>query len=133
MGRKFKIIDNNNNKTLDKHEFKQCMQEMRFYLNDAQLKTAFETFDINRDGVISFEEFMRTLVGEMNDFRKKYVEKAFKVIDIDNNQLLTVKDIKAKYNAEQHPEVISGKKTEWDVYEEFLGTFEQHFCDKNGN
>jgi len=109
------------------------MQEMRFYLNDAQLKTAFETFDINRDGVISFEEFMRTLVGEMNDFRKKYVEKAFKVIDIDNNQLLTVKDIKAKYNAEQHPDVISGKKTEWDVYEEFLGTFEQHFCDKNGN
>lgn len=133
MGRKFKIIDNNNNKSLDKHEFKQVMQEMRLYLSDAQLKTAFETFDRNRDGAISYEEFLRAIVGNMNDFRRKFVEKAFKIIDVDNDQVLTVKDIKEKYNADFHPDVISGKKTEWDVYEEFLGTFEQHFCDKHGN
>lgn len=146
LGRKFKMVDNNarcdfktnNNKTngqgsLDKHEFKQCMTEMRFYLSDSQLKTAFECFDRNRDGVISYEEFIGAIVGDMNDFRKKYVEKAFKVIDADNDKVITVKELKARYNAASHPDELSGKKTEWETYEEFLGTFEQHFCDKNGN
>lgn len=100
MGRRFKIMDKNNNGKLDKLEFKDCMKEMRMYLNDAQIKTAFETFDRNRDGEITYEEFLRAIVGEMNDFRRKFAEKAFKIIDKNNDKVLTVKDIKGRYNAE---------------------------------
>lgn len=47
--------------------------------------------------------------------------------------MLTVKDLEGIYNAASHPDVKMGKKTEWEVLEEFLSTFEQHTSDKDGN
>jgi len=41
-------------------------------------------------------------------------------------------DIKEKYNASKHPDVIQGKKTEQTVLCEFLETFEAHHNILNG-
>ena len=41
--------------------------------------------------------------------------------------MVNVEDLKGLYNASQHPDVKSGKKTEEDVLYEFLDTFEQHY------
>ncbi len=30
------------------------------------------------------------------------------------------------YSADRHPEVVQGKKTEYDILSEFLDTFEEH-------
>lgn len=51
---------------------------------------------------------------------------AFKKIDRDNSGILDLNDIKGVYNAKNHPEVRSGKKTEDDILGEFLETFELH-------
>jgi hypothetical protein len=37
---------------------------------------------------------------------------------------LNIEDIKQRYNAKMHPEVKSGKKSEEEVFKEFLETFE---------
>ena len=37
-------------------------------------------------------------------------------------------DIRGVYNAKNHPDVKSGKKTEDDILGEFLDTFEIHFA-----
>jgi len=47
--------------------------------------------------------------------------------------MLTIKDLEGIYNASKHPDVKMGKKTEWEVLEEFLSTFEQHTSDEEGN
>jgi hypothetical protein len=47
--------------------------------------------------------------------------------------MLTITDLEGIYNASAHPDVKMGKKTEWEVLEEFLSTFEQHTSDKDGN
>ena len=47
--------------------------------------------------------------------------------------MLTIKDLEGIYNAASHPDVKMGKKTEWEVLEEFLTTFEAHTTDKDGN
>lgn len=39
-------------------------------------------------------------------------------------------DICETYNAKKHPAVIEGRKTERQVLEEFLSTFETHMSDK---
>src|SRR3569833_2815371 len=62
----------------------------------------------------------------MNSFRKNIVMAAFKKIDRDGSGILDLNDIKGVYNARNHPEVKSGKKTEDDILGEFLETFEQH-------
>ena len=38
-----------------------------------------------------------------------------------------MRDIEGVYNAKLHPDVKAGRKTEQDVLQEFLDTFELHF------
>jgi len=54
-------------------------------------------------------------------------------MDIDKSGQLDINDIRQKYNAKQHPDVKSGKKTEEEILNEFLDTFEDHFCDMKGH
>lgn len=41
--------------------------------------------------------------------------------------MVTLDDIRGKYNASMHPDVKSRKRTEDEVLTEFLETFEQHY------
>ena len=48
-------------------------------------------------------------MGEMNQRRQAIVKKAFAVIDSDKSGILDINDIKGRYNAKKHPDVIAGK------------------------
>ena len=109
------------------------MRAMKIQLSEAELTKSFDCFDRDRDGTISYDEFLTIIIGEMSDKRKAIVERTFKKIDKDKDNMLTIRDIEGIYNASNHPDVKMGKKTEWEVLEEFLSTFEQHTSDKDGN
>ena len=53
-------------------------------------------------------------------------------MDSDKSGKVDINDIRQTYNAKQHPDVKSGKRTEDEVLMEFLDTFEDHFCDVKG-
>ena len=127
MARNFRIIDDNNDQTLDFNEFQKCARDFRFGLNESELKTAFVAFDRSNNGKIDYDEFIRTIRGEMNDFRKNLVQQAFNILDTNKNGIIDLDEIKEKYNARQHPDVKSGKKTEDEVLMEFLETFENTY------
>ena len=82
--------------------------------------------DIDGNGEIDFNEFIRVVVGEMNPFRQNLVERAFKVLDFNNDGEVSIDEFKQRYSAAEHPEVRSGKKTEKEVLVEFMETFQQH-------
>jgi Ca2+-binding EF-hand superfamily protein len=71
--------------------------------------------------------------GELNDKRLALVEQAFRKIDKDNSGVLDINDIKDSYNAEKHPDVLSGKKTADQILVDFLETFETHHNILNGS
>jgi Ca2+-binding EF-hand superfamily protein len=126
IGKNFRIIDDDNSRNLCFSEFKKACKDFRFELNDNEIDTAFKAFDRNGEGEISYDEFLRTLRGEMNPSRTKLVDQAFSKIDKDGNGWLDIEDIKGVYNARNHPDVKQGKKTEEEVLLEFLETFETH-------
>ena len=64
----------------------------------------------------------------MNATRTAVVQRAYNKLDADSNGVVTIDDLKQRYNAEENPDVKMGKKTEEDVLYEFLDTFEQHFA-----
>lgn len=72
----------------------------------------FNAFDANRDGSISYDEFLRVIRGPLNNTRKNLVEKAYRILDKDGSGVVDINDIKGVYNASKHPDVVSGKKTE---------------------
>tara|TARA_B110001450_G_scaffold250568_1_gene269436 strand:- start:155 stop:1399 length:1245 start_codon:yes stop_codon:yes gene_type:complete len=131
--RKFKIADDNNSKSLDMDEFGKAMHDFRCGLSAKQIITAFGIFDRDGSGEITFDEFLRAIRGEMNDFRKNFCKKAYAIMDSDHSGTLDINDIRQTYNAKQHPDVKSGKKTEDEILGEFLDTFEDHFASIKGH
>ena len=57
------------------------------------------------------------------------VDKAFLKFDRDGNGRIEPADLRGVYDTSMHPKVISGEKTENDVFMEFLGSF----GDRNGD
>lgn len=92
----------------------------------------FNVFDTDHSGSISYDEFLRGVVGDMNDRRKATCMKAFAKIDVDKSGEITIEDVKHLYNAKKNPKVISGEKTEDEVLFEFLDTFEVHHTNLHG-
>ena len=69
IGKKFLIADDNNSKTLDKKEFEKAMNDFRCGLTSKQIGIAFNIFDRDGNGEISYEEFLRSIRGKMNPAR----------------------------------------------------------------
>lgn len=103
------------------------MQDYRISTDQGEIQRIFALFDRDSCGTINYDDFLRAVVGEMNDQRKSQVLLAFARFDKDGSGIINIEDLKGVYNARQHPDVRSGKKSEEDVLYEFLDTFEQHY------
>ena len=119
--------------SLDKYEFTKAMTDYMLGFSEGEIATLFRTFDFDHSGLVEYNEFLRVLRGPMNPARKQIVGRAFVIMDKDGNGYIDINDIKGVYSAEKHPEVKSGKKTEQQILQEFLETFElQHSLRSNG-
>lgn len=126
-------MDDNNSKSLDREEFRKAMRDYKVELPDDQINVVFNAFDLNRDGTIDYDEFLRIIRGDLTQPRLALVRKAYSKLDRDGSGVVDINDIRGVYNGTKHPDVISGKKTEDQILTEFLETFEAHHNIRNGN
>ena len=117
-------MDDNNNRSLDKYEFNKAMKDFGLGFSDSEIQTLFSYFDFDRSNAIEFDEFIRAIRGPMNPARKRVVALCFKKLDKDGNNWVDINDVRGTYNAKKHPDVVAGKKTEDQILQEFLQTFE---------
>lgn len=122
----FRAIDRNRNKSVDPAEFKYAMRDYGIPISEDEVAAIVKHFDTNRDGKISFDEFLRAIRGDMNDRRTEMVHMAYKVLDKSGDGLVTLEDIMAAYDASFHPDFQSGRKTEEEVMLEFMQVWETH-------
>lgn len=57
------------------------------------LQALMKYYDVDGDGNITYDEFLRGLRDDLTERRKKMVEKAWDIMDKDNSGKITVKDI----------------------------------------
>jgi len=77
LGRSFRVIDDNATGTLDRNEFAKAMRDYRISDDNEEIEAIFLTFDTDRTGVISYDEFIRAVVGDMNTRRQNICLLAF--------------------------------------------------------
>ena len=127
IARYFRVVDENNTQTIDFKEFKKCCEQFQLNLTDNEIQIAFVSFDRDNTGEIDYDEFLRTIRGDMNDFRRNLVNQVFNKLDLNGNGEISFDELQAKYSAKNHPEVLSGRKTENEVLKEFMDTFQDTY------
>ena len=126
LARQFKIIDENGNKTIDFGEFCKGMKNAGLDIPKDILQELFNDFDYDNSGIISYDEFMVKLLGNLNSRREEVVRAAFNKLDIDKSGVVDLNELKTFYNTKNNPQVLSGEINEEKLYEHFIETFGNH-------
>jgi len=69
LQRQFKIMDDDNSKSLNKYEFTKACTDFMLGFNQQELTALFGYFDVDGSGTISYDEFIRAIRGPMNPSR----------------------------------------------------------------
>ena len=122
----FKICDGSGSHNLQNQEFTKALKQANLNLTDPEIQELFKELDINNSNSINYDEFMNLIVPNLNERRKNVVIAAFNKIDLDKSGIIELNELKSFFNTRNNPEVTLGKKTEEDVYTDFIQTFRTH-------
>ncbi len=61
---------------------------------EIDIKNAFKAFDLNGNGAVEYDEFVKVIIGPMNKYRTSFVEKAFDKVDINQQGIVDVRLIR---------------------------------------
>jgi len=132
LGRVFKIMDDDQNRTLDFNEFKKGIRDYGLHLEPKELQEMFSAFDRDGSGLIDFDEFLLALRPPMSKARKDIIGDAFNKLDKTGDQVITIEDLKGVYNVKMHPKYQNGEMTEEQIFRKFLNTFEVGSAEVDG-
>mmetsp|Transcript_12643 Transcript_12643/g.23060 ORF Transcript_12643/g.23060 Transcript_12643/m.23060 type:complete len:2081 (+) Transcript_12643:183-6425(+) len=124
LARKFRVFDENGDKTLDPQEFAKALRSCNLQLSGQKLVDLFNFFDKDGGGTITYDEFLNGVRGPIAACRLEILEEAFAAIDTDGSNFLEPAELVAKYEVKHHPDVLTGKRSEDEVLREFLDTFD---------
>lgn len=122
----FRAMDRNRNGSLDPVEFKYAMRDYGIDLSEIEITQIVKNFDTNKDGKLSFDEFIRAIRGDMNARRTDMVHQAYAVLDKDGSGQVTIRDVEMAYDVSFHPDFTSGRKTANECLLEFMSVWETH-------
>jgi len=120
----FKRMDFNGNKKLDIGEFEQALAAFGLFPKKVELQALMKFYDVDADGNIGYEEFLRGLRDELTERRKAMVQKAFAMLDKSGTGAIGMSDIAGIYDVSMNPEFLEGRKTREEILTDFLSNFE---------
>ncbi|KAM5287885.1 calcyphosin-2 [Ctenodactylus gundi] len=132
LERYFQQLDKKGDGLLDKADFKQTLSAFHLELPEKDFESSWIILNVNGHGKgkVDYGEFKRAVIGEMNEYRKSFVRKAFMKLDFNKTGVVPIINIKKTYCAKLHPQVISGHSTEEEIKSSFLETLKDA-CSKS--
>lgn len=122
-----KMTDRAKNGKITIAGMKNLVKEFRLKMKEDEVENLFKVFDREKRGEIFYDDLICAGIGEMSQQRKNLVTKVFKELDKTGSGYVLATELKSAFDPSRHPEVVLRKKTEDDVLNEFLDTFEEHY------
>ena len=117
---------------MELYEFSKSLQEFETELNDDEITSLFNYFDKEKTGVINYINFINAIRGPMSPKRTAVIKEAFQKLDEDKSGQVEISEVKLQFNAKNDIDVKSGKKTEEEVYTEFVESFQMNHDNRVG-
>ena len=107
------------------------IEQMQLNISQDDLINFYSILDYTQSNKVSSDEIIRIIKGEIPEKRKILIVSKFALMDKEKTGVIPINLVKNVYNAKFHPDSFLGKKSQEDVYKEFLYTFDI-FCEING-
>lgn len=123
MYRKIIESDRDNSGFLSKQEFECALNSIGVFFKNCDATALFLYYDKNRDGQISYNEFLDAFRVELNSRRVKLVEKLFKMLDIKRRNKVSLSDAAVFYRESTNEKLIKGQMTKQEAIDDFFSFF----------
>jgi Ca2+-binding EF-hand superfamily protein len=124
--RKLSLYDLNHQGLISFENFSNITQAYTMGISNDELKIIFDLFDKEKTGLINYNDLIQTIIGQISPQRKIIIKNVFDKFNKDNNGKVSINEIKLLFNPRRHPDTISGKKREGEVFGEFLDDIENY-------
>lgn len=124
IGRLLRKGDLNGDGIINKFELEKALIDFRITIPQDKFDDLWDLLDPEGTCFLEYTEFMRAFLGDMSEYRKLYVLKAFVKMDANKHGAVTFGDVRKFYNVHKHPKVRSGECTEDEIVKMFLDSFD---------
>ncbi|XP_043349121.1 calcyphosin-2 isoform X5 [Dermochelys coriacea] len=131
LGKYFRELDRKRDGAFSKAVFKQALTVFHLEVPEKDFESLWLILDDNCNDKVDYGEFTRAIIGEMNEYRKAFVRKAYMKLDFNKTGSVPMVDIRKCYCAKKHSRVLSGDATEEEIKSSFLETLEDA-CSNSG-
>ena len=129
LGRIFRALDDNRNRKVDKRELQDGLRDFQINLSDEEATVLFGIFDRDSNGQIVFDEFLRSLRGDLSEARLGWIKKAYSKLDANSDGVVKLDDVARLYDASHHPDVVERGKPVEEVYAKFMSQWDTQVAD----
>ena len=127
LRRTFMLYDEDKSNQLTYEQSDKFINDYRLSIEEEDKKKIFKLFNKNNSESIDYNELIKGLIGTMNLFRTRIVEKAFEKLDKEKKGKISFDTIINSYDPYKHPQVLNGQRNAEEVLGRFIDIFEYHF------
>jgi Ca2+-binding EF-hand superfamily protein len=110
---------------LSQEDIAAAIQRYEVQISPAEVAAVFQHLDGHKQGFVYATDFMQALRGPMSDRRRKVVADAFWCLDKTGHGTILLEDLRRNFDANQHPQVLSGERGAEGVTRELLTAFDK--------
>ncbi|XP_032913549.1 calcyphosin-2 isoform X2 [Catharus ustulatus] len=120
LGKYFRQIDKNRSGFLSKAALKEALKVFHLEMPEGDFESLWLILHDSKSDKVDYREFTHAIFGEMNEYRKAFVRKAYMKLDFNKTGSVPMVDVRKCYCAKKHPLVLAGKTAEEEMQSSFL-------------
>ena len=110
--------------TISIDELSLSLQQLKLNISSNDIYDFFNYLDIDKKGRVPTNIILILIKGKLNERRKLYLNKIFKILDKEKKGEISINKLKNIFNSKNHPDVLNKIKNEDEIYNQFCYTLD---------